>query len=157
MQDRAELTFDSMAYAPSVQIYSRDQNELRIGVDVKTVGIITAPFASVNVHSGAQCDGAIYAENINIEPGVIFNSAMVNPNRDSDSDFVPDGIEILPLRWIVFLSVCILELNAMRSTMESEYLWELQLRVTLQPEILIWQYIIRKISAGQLSSIHIVF
>ncbi|HEX2955237.1 MAG TPA: RHS repeat-associated core domain-containing protein, partial [Chitinispirillaceae bacterium] len=96
LQDRAELTFDSLSYAPSVQIYSRDTNELRIGVDVKTVGIITAPFATVNMYSGARCDGAIYAKNINIEPGVVFNSALVDPNHDSDSDFVQDGIEILP-------------------------------------------------------------
>lgn len=95
LQDRAELKFaTSFTYAPSVQIYSRDQNELRIGVGVKTVGIITAPFATVNMYSGARCDGAIYAKNINVEPDAIINSTMVDPNRDDDGDGVPTGIEI---------------------------------------------------------------
>jgi RHS repeat-associated protein len=97
LQDRAELKFSSLSYAPSVQIYSRDQNELRIGVDVKTVGIITAPFATVNMYTGARCDGAIYAKIINVEPGAIVNSALVDPNRDDDGDSVPNGIEINPL------------------------------------------------------------
>ncbi|MBN1603802.1 MAG: RHS repeat-associated core domain-containing protein [Chitinispirillaceae bacterium] len=96
LQDRAELKFNTLSYAPSVKIYSRDANILRIGVDAKTAGIITAPFATVNMFTGARCDGAIYAKVINVEPGAIINSAYVDPNRDDDGDGVPTGIEIDP-------------------------------------------------------------
>ncbi|MBN1602931.1 MAG: hypothetical protein JW915_15085, partial [Chitinispirillaceae bacterium] len=94
IQDGAELIFDSLSYAPSVRIYSRDQNTLRIGVNAKIAGLITAPFATVNMFTGARCDGAIYAKIINVEPDAIINSAYIDPNGDEDGDGVLTGIEI---------------------------------------------------------------
>ncbi|HEX2959705.1 MAG TPA: polymorphic toxin type 23 domain-containing protein, partial [Chitinispirillaceae bacterium] len=95
IQDRAELKFESLSYAPSVRIYSRDQNDLRIGVDAKVAGIITAPFATVNIYTGARCDGAIYAKIINVEPDAIINSEMVTDDDDYDNDGVPTRLEII--------------------------------------------------------------
>jgi hypothetical protein len=92
--DRSTLTFSSKSYAPSVQIFTNDPDSIRIGTDVKLSGILIAPSAKIQMYSRAQCDGAIYAKTIILEPDSKVMSSLVDPNGDADGDSVPNFLEI---------------------------------------------------------------
>ncbi|NLE02315.1 MAG: hypothetical protein GX640_20825, partial [Fibrobacter sp.] len=57
-------------------------------------GILVAPHAKVVVYSNAQCNGAIYAKTITLEPDSRVMSSMVDPNGDADGDSIPNYLEI---------------------------------------------------------------
>ncbi|HLV31659.1 MAG TPA: hypothetical protein VKY57_08845, partial [Chitinispirillaceae bacterium] len=92
--DRAKLQFSDYAYAPSVQIYTNDSDTLRIGCDAVVSGILIAPHATVTIFSRAQCDGAVYAKEIIIEPDAELFSGLVDPEGDYDGDGLSNYTEI---------------------------------------------------------------
>ncbi|NLD99463.1 MAG: RHS repeat-associated core domain-containing protein [Fibrobacter sp.] len=93
--DRSTVTFSDNSYSPSVQIYTNDSDEISIGTNVIMSGILVAPHAKVIVYSNAQCNGAIYAKTITLEPDSRVMSSMVDPNGDADGDSIPNYLEIL--------------------------------------------------------------
>ncbi|HZH73049.1 MAG TPA: RHS repeat-associated core domain-containing protein [Mariniphaga sp.] len=94
ISDRDTLQFSGFSYAPAVRIYTNDPDTIRIGCDVSIAGIITAPHATVQFFSRSQCDGAIYAREVIVEPETEVYSVLVNINEDSDTNGVSNGIEI---------------------------------------------------------------
>lgn len=94
VSDRATMQFATTGYAPSVKIYTNDPNTISIGVNSKIAGLLYAPYALVSVYSYTQCNGAIYAKQIKIEPYAIVTSSLVDLDGDADNDGVPNYIEV---------------------------------------------------------------
>ena len=94
LSDRATMQLSGFSYAPTVQIYSNYNGNIQIGNDSRVAGIITAPNAVVNMYSRAQCDGAIYARQIIVEPDAIVASNLVDPEGDADGDGLSNYTEV---------------------------------------------------------------
>lgn len=93
ISDRSKITFDNIGYTPAVSIYTNDNNQLRIGTDVEISGMITAPYAEVQLCSRSTCNGAIYARKVIVEANVNFQSGLIDPDGDFDNDNVPNYTE----------------------------------------------------------------
>ncbi|MBN1759624.1 MAG: fibronectin type III domain-containing protein [Chitinispirillaceae bacterium] len=94
--DRSQVTFLDEGYIPFVRFYTNDDNTVRIGCDVQLNGMLTAPYGDVHIYSRAQCNGAIYARIITIEPEAVVNSgSVINQCGDSDGDHIQDIIEVV--------------------------------------------------------------
>lgn len=97
VNDRSTMLFQSTGYAPSVRIYTNDQNTVNISPDTRIAGLVYAPFANVSMYSRAQCNGAIYAKQITVEPDAIVSSSLVDLDGDADHDGDPNYIEVIHL------------------------------------------------------------
>ncbi len=71
LSDRSSISFTTASNPNALKIYTHQEIPLRIGVESKFVGTLTAPRAEVSVASRARIIGKLFGKKVTVEPDVL--------------------------------------------------------------------------------------